>query len=117
MIWNDRLISEWAATGGITPFAGDCVNPASLDLRLGNTIREPHEIWSYLSAVDMECKIKDGSIETLPLWGDAFEFTEYWLMPHGKGSNFILCHSLEFVNIPDDMAAILYSKSSTGRRG
>jgi deoxycytidine triphosphate deaminase len=24
---------------------------------------------------------------------------------------------LEFVNIPDDMAAILYSKSSTGRRG
>lgn len=117
MIWNDRLIAEWACTGGVTPFAGDCVNPASLDLRLGNTIREPAKIWSYLSVVDLECKIKDGSIEALPLWGEPFEFQTYWLMPHGKGPNFILCHSLEFVNIPDDMAAILYSKSSTGRRG
>lgn len=117
MIWNDRLINEWAQAGGIVPFAEDCVNPASLDLRLGDLIREPHEIWSYLSAVDIERKIADGTIEKLPMWGEPFYFKTYWLMPHGKGPNFILCHSLEFVNIPDDMAAILYSKSSTGRRG
>lgn len=117
MIWNDRRIYEWAATGGVTPFAEDLVNPASLDLRLGSMIREPHEVWSRLSVIDLRQKIADGSIEQLPLWGDPFFFHTYWLMPHGKGCNFVLCHSLEFVNIPDDMAAILYSKSSTGRRG
>ncbi len=117
MIWNDRKIREWAETGGVTPYAEELVNPASLDLRLGDTIREPHEIWSRLSAIDMQYKIADGSIEQLPLWGDPFKFDFYWLMPHGKGPNFILCHSLDVVNIPDDTAAILYSKSSTGRRG
>lgn len=117
MILNDRLIREWAQTGGVTPYAEDMINPASLDLRLGNSIREPHPIWSRLSVIDLQQKITDGSIEQLPLWGDPFEFADYWLMPHGKGCNFILCHSLEFVDIPDDMAAILYSKSSTGRRG
>ena len=86
-------------------------------MRLGNTIREPHEIWSYLSVVDLECKIKDGSIEALQMWGEPFEVTGYCLIPLCKGPDFILGHSLEFVNIPDDMSAILYSKSSTGRRG
>lgn len=117
MIWNDRMIHEWALAGGVTPFDEKCVNPASLDLRLGNTIREPHEIWSRLSAFDLRQRIASGGINDMPLWGEPFEFVEYWLMPHGKGPNFILCHSLEFVDIPSDMAAILYSKSSTGRRG
>lgn len=117
MIWNDTKLIQWIRSGGVTPADYDCVNPASLDLRLGSLIREPHEIWSRLSVIDLQHKIADGSIEQLPLWGEPFDFAEYWLMPHGKGSNFILCHSLEFVNIPDDMAAILYSKSSTGRRG
>lgn len=117
MIWNDRRIAEWAQTGGVTPYAADLVNPASLDLRLGNMIREPHPIWERLSVIDLQHKIADGSIEQLPMWGEPFEFATYWLMPHGKGCNFILCHSLDFVNIPDDMAALLFSKSSTGRRG
>jgi dCTP deaminase len=117
MILNDRMIREWAAKGGITPFDTALVNPASLDLRLGNQIREPHEIWSRLSVIDLRHKIADGTIEQLPTWGEPFDFTKYWLMPHGKGANFILCSSLEFVNIPDDMAALLFSKSSTGRRG
>lgn len=117
MIWNDTKLIQWAASGGVTPFDKAMVNPASLDLRLGNTIREPHQIWSIISPADIDAKIADGSIEQLPLWGEPFEFDVYWLKPHRMGNNFILCHSLEFVNIPDNMAAILYSKSSTGRRG
>lgn len=117
MILNDLSIKRWAANGGVTPYDESLVNPASLDLRLGNTIREPHKTWSCISTIDMLAKIADGTIHDIPLWGDAFEFEEYWLMPKGHGPNFILCHSLEFVNIPDDMAAVLYSKSSTGRRG
>lgn len=117
MILNDTMLAQWATDGGVTPFDPKMINPASLDLRLGNMIREPHPIWSVLSEVDMHQKIADGSIFDLPHWGEPFTFDVYWLMPKGKGANFILCHSLEFINIPDDMAAVLYSKSSTGRRG
>lgn len=113
MIWNDRLIREWACTGGVTPYAGDCVNPASLDLRLGNTIRRPHPIWERLSSVDIDQKIADGTIEQLPKWGDPTEFSIEWLR-HGE---FVLLHSLEFVRIPPEAASILVLKSSRGRDG
>ena len=117
MIWNDTLIREWAESGGVTPFDSDMVNPASLDLRLGNKIREPHPVWSYISTVDMLRHINRGTIIDLPRWGDAVVFDSYWLMPRGHGCSFVLCHSVEFINMPDDTAAVLYSKSSTGRRG
>lgn len=117
MIWNDVAIKKWANTGGVTPYDESMVNPASLDLRLGNKIREPHKVWSYISTVDMLAHIADGSIDRMPQWGDEFEFEKYWLMPKGHGASFVLCHSLEFINIPDNMAALLFSKSSTGRRG
>lgn len=113
MIWNDRLITEWAHTGGVTPFAPDCVNPASLDLRLGNTIRRPHPIWERLSTVDIDHHIAAGTIEQLPKWGDPTEFDIQWLK-HGE---FVLLHSLEFVRIPPDAASILVLKSSRGRDG
>lgn len=113
MIWNDRKIYEWAATGGVTPFAEDCVNPASLDLRLGNMIRRPHQIWERLSTVDIDQKIADGSIRTLPKWGDAVAFTSCWL----KHNEFVLLHSMELVRIPPHAASILVLKSSKGRDG
>lgn len=113
MIWNDTRIKEWASSGGITPYDEALVNPASLDLRLGNMIREPHKVWSHLSVVDMQKKILDNSIEGLPHWDDAFEFGTYWLYPH----KFVLCHSLELVQIPPDVASILVLKSSQGRLG
>lgn len=113
MIWNDRLIREWAQTGGVTPFAEDCVNPASLDLRLGNTIRRPHPIWERLSTVDIDRKIEDGTIRQLPKWGDPTEFDTCWL----KRGEFVLLHSFEFVRIPPVAASILVLKSSRGRDG
>ena len=113
MIWNDRLIRLWASTGGVTPYAGGCVNPASLDLRLGNTIRRPHPIWERLSTVDIDRKIEDGTIEQLPKWGDPVEFEIDWLKHH----EFVLLHSLEFVRIPPEAASILVLKSSRGRDG
>lgn len=113
MIWNDRKIYEWAATGGITPFCEDLINPASLDLRLGNMIRRPHPIWERLSMVDIDQKIADGSIRQLPKWGDATEFTSSWL----KYGEFVLLHSLEAVCIPLEAASILVLKSSKGRDG
>jgi deoxycytidine triphosphate deaminase len=113
MIWNDRKIYEWASTGGVTPYANDLVNPASLDLRLGNMIRRPDPIWDRLSTVDIDQKIADGSIRDLPKWGEPIEFSSTWL----KRGEFVLLHSLEFVCIPPHAASILVLKSSRGRDG
>ena len=113
MIWNDRRIREWAETGGVTPYAPDLVNPASLDLRLGGMIRRPHPIWERLSTVDIEHHIAIGSIHDLPRWGDTVEFTSTWL----NRGEFVLLHSLEFVRIPPHAASILVLKSSKGRDG
>lgn len=113
MIWNDVKISQWAAAGGVTPFEPACVNPASIDLRLGNKIREPHKIWTCRSEIDMRKDIESGVIEHLPRWGEPTEFDVFWLMPR----RFVLCHSLELVRIPKDCVSLLFSKSSTGRIG
>ncbi len=113
MIWNDERIATWAASGGVTPFDESCVNPASLDLRLGNNIREPHKIWSHMSEIDMRQHIEYGHMDKLPKWGDAVEFEVFWLYP----KRFVLCHSLELVRIPVTVASILVLKSSQGRLG
>lgn len=113
MIWNDEKIAQWGNGGGVTPFDESLVNPASLDLRLGNQIRIPHEIWRDMSRAKMEQHIIDGTIDTLPRWSDPVEFSSWWLMPH----DFVLCHSLEFVRIPVYASSILVLKSSWGRKG
>lgn len=113
MIWNDRMIHEWASNGGVTPFDDKLVNPASIDLRLGNKIRVPHRIWSILPEVDMQRYIADGSIDQLPRWDEPTVYHVHWLFP----GRFVLCHSHEFVQIPTSAAAILFLKSSQGRLG
>ena len=113
MIWNDSKISAWAASGGVTPFDESCVNPASLDLRLGNQIREPHRCWSHMSEIDIRQHIERGDIDALPKWDEARTFEVFWLYP----KRFVLCHSLELVRIPVTVASILVLKSSWGRKG
>lgn len=116
MILPDYQIELWAREN-VTPFDPKMVNPASLDLKLGNEIRVPHPIWETMTKEEMQQRIEDRTIFDLPKWSAPITFDEFWLYPRGMGPNFILCSSLEYVNIPDDMAAILYSKSSTGRNG
>lgn len=112
-VWSDSKIAEWAASGGVTPFDESCINPASLDLRLGNQIREPHKIWNNPASGILERLIRDGSVEQMPKWAEPTKFEFFWLMP-GK---FVLCHSLELVRIPVNVASILVLKSSQGRLG
>ncbi len=113
MIWHDERIAAWAASGGVTPFDKSCVNPASLDLRLGNQIREPHRCWSHMSEIDMRQHIERGDIDALPKWDEPKTFETFWLYP----KRFVLCHSLEMVRIPVTVASILVLKSSQGRLG
>jgi dCTP deaminase len=92
MIWEDKKIRQYCEHRGmVIPYEPSLVNPASIDLRLGNELR------------------KAGSHG----WMDPIEFEGYVLGP----GDFVLCHSLEYVTIPVTAAGVLYSKSSTGRIG
>lgn len=107
-VWNDRKISEWAQSGGVTPFDAACVNPASLDLRLGNKIRFPKTRW-FEKYKKMPITMRTPASE---LWDEEIEFDEIIIPAHGVA----LCCSLEYVTMPPDACGTLMSKSSTGRR-
>jgi deoxycytidine triphosphate deaminase len=109
MIWNDVKIRTWASTGGVTPYDASLVNPASIDLRLGSSIRIPLQRWHYGGygrSVGKQTPADE-------LWQPAIEFDCYTLPPGA----FVLCHSLEYTTLPSTACAMLFSKSSTGRIG
>lgn len=108
MIWNDKMLTAWATAGGVTPFDSECVNPASLDLRLGNTIRIPCQYWSLLGSDPVSKKTLSSK-----LWQAPQPFETFVLWP----GHLVLCHSLEHTHIPLNACAMLLSKSSTGRLG
>lgn len=132
--WNDSDYHANPQT--VQPFEAANVNPASYDLRLGDTLRRVHPIWETLRYADMLDMCNGDTLpqyaaklltddewqayvtarfdlEALPKWGPAEQFDNAWLMP----GEFVLCSSLEIVTVPDDCLALLFSKSSTGRVG
>lgn len=93
MFWNDERLNNWASRNGVTPYDRTLINPASIDLRLGDHYRLPTAVgWS-----DPLLIVKEG----LTL----------------KPGQFVLLHTLETTAIPTNAAALLFLKSSTGRRG
>ena len=106
MILPDFMIRDWAESGGLSPFDGEYINPSSIDLRLGSTIRTPMWYWKPL-LWRLAYKLN------LPRWDRERVFDTYLLKP----GEFVLCSSMEVMRIPDNMIAVLFSKSSTGRRG
>lgn len=127
LILNDEQIKALCEGDAplVTPYDPALINPASIDLRLGNLIRRPRRWWGEVytperlsvARFQLETEGHDvgnrWSLGPDDLWEDAREFSTYYLLP----GEFVLCHSLEFVRIPRDVTALLYSKSSTGRRG
>lgn len=105
----DREIQDFAIRGGIEPFAQDQVNPASYNLRIGNTakIEQPFHM-----ADEYETTWRK------PLYQD-IDLTDYtaedpfWLPPGG----WILTDVLETIRIPADHEAQVILRSSAARRG
>ena len=97
----------------VTPYDPALINPASIDLRLGNTIRLPRFFWT--SKISKVWTIDEMvAAEPVPLWcDDVVRFTEHWLLP----GEFVLCHSLEYIRVPPNATALLYCKSTTVRNG
>jgi dCTP deaminase len=89
MILPDFKIRQWAELGGIEPFNSGHINPASVDLTLGQ---------SYIDlATDEEHLLTD----------------QFLLMP-GEA---ILATTVEYISLPASYAAAVYLKSSMARVG
>lgn len=116
-VWNDVTLRQACSEQElVTPYdptlvhKASLINPASIDLRLGEEYYRTHPFWSDYNLREPE------KVEQVPLWGQAQRVAlgeSFWLMPH----EFVLCHSLETVKIPRNACALLFSKSTTGRIG
>jgi len=90
MILPDYKLREWAFGGGLTPFDPECVNPASVDLRVST---------KYLIGLS--------GWPGCPVAGQ-------WVIKPGYP---VLLSTIEFVRMPSDCAGVLYLKSSLARQG
>jgi dCTP deaminase len=89
MILPDFKIRHWAETGGLDPFNEAHINPASVDLTLGQ---------SYIDLATGEESALTGPLLLSP--GEA-----------------ILATTAEYIRLPGHYAAAVYLKSSLARKG
>jgi dCTP deaminase len=97
------ILADWQITarcegGMVTPFDPELVNPASLDVRLGDTL--------------LIESVQGPEMVPYPLAGHTQD-SPYLLVP----GQFVLACTVEVFNLPDDIAAQFMLKSSRARSG
>jgi dCTP deaminase len=90
----------------IEPWDASLVQPASVDLRLGDSFRVFHN--HRTSAIDLRDPPRDLTEEVVPTEGEPFVI---------HPGEFVLGRTLEWVELPDDVLARVEGKSSLGRLG
>lgn len=106
-LYSDYDLEKWARGGGVRPFDPDLLNPASIDLRLGSTIRTAKWWWSIPAMRPIAHKRK------WEKWGDPQPMGHFTLWP----GQFVLCDTLETLTIPNNAGGFLFLKSTPGRWG
>jgi len=103
MILSDRTITQMLHTHElvITPLEPHQIQPASVDVRLGNTFSIVED--SPTGVIDMTDAIPYKTIET----------DTYVLLP----GQFVLATTMEYFELPDDLTAFVEGRSSLGRMG
>ena len=103
MILSDKTIRALLAEGklGISPLEDIQIQPASVDIRLGNSFSVPES--SGNAALRMDSRPEYRSVT-----GDSF-----LLLP----GRFVLASTMEYVRLPDDLTAFVEGRSSIGRLG
>ena len=92
--------------GAMANTSTECVNAASLDIRLGESIMV--ETWSdYMRPLDYSKRDKL-CMNTVKLSPAGYKI---------RPGEFFLAHTIEVCNFPDDLAALFRIKSSMGRIG
>jgi dCTP deaminase len=107
-VLSDGTIARLVEAGAITidPWDPDLVQPASVDLRLGNSFRVFHN--HRASAIDLR-EPPSNLTESITI-GDGDSFVIH-------PGEFCLGATLEYVELPDNIVARIEGKSSLGRLG
>ena len=104
MIWSDQRIFKKLFLNGAIEFGkSEMINPASINLRLGN---------SFLIPVEMPGGITLG--EQLSYERKLLLDSEQY---HMKPGEFVLGTTKEYIQMPDNVAAFVQGRSSIGRIG
>ncbi len=103
MILSDKTILQMLDEGTleISPVTKDQIQPASVDIRLGNTFSVVEDFSTGI--ITMENEIAYKTIET----------DTYILLP----GQFVLATTMEYFSLPDDLTAFVEGRSSLGRMG
>lgn len=103
MILSDKTIMKMLKEGTLTisPLTDEQIQPASVDVRLGNTFSIVED--SSTGIITMENKIGYKIIET----------DTYILLP----GQFVLATTMEYFSLPNNLTAFVEGRSSLGRMG
>ena len=103
MILSDKTIMDMLKEGTleITPLTEQQIQPASVDVRLGDTFSIVED--SSTGIITLENEIKYKTIKT----------DTYVLLP----GQFVLATTMEYFSLPDNLTAFVEGRSSLGRMG
>ena len=103
MILSDRTISEMLKdkTLVIEPAETGQIQPASVDIRLGNTFSVVDDTPSGIITMNSQIAYKTITAD------------RYLLLP----GQFVLATTMEYIELPDDLTAFVEGRSSLGRMG
>ena len=103
MILSDRTIMQMLEEGtlGISPINKEQIQPASVDIRLGDTFSIVEDTSSGIISLASEIRYKTIKTDT------------YLLLP----GQFVLATTMEYFSLPDDLTAFVEGRSSLGRMG
>ena len=103
MILSDKTILKMLQdkTLRIEPLSEEQVQPASVDIRLGNTFSIVDDTPSGVITLEHEIKYKTITTDT------------FLIMP----GQFVLATTMEYIELPDNLTAFVEGRSSLGRMG
>jgi len=103
MILSDRTIIKMLEEGSlkISPLNINQIQPASVDIRIGNTFCIVEDSPTGIITLDSEAKYKTIKADT------------YILLP----GQFVLATTMEYIELPDYLTAFVEGRSSLGRLG
>lgn len=103
MILSDKTLLKMLddETLRIEPLEREQIQPASIDIRLGNTFGVVEDTPSGIITLEKEIHYKTITSDT------------YILLPN----QFVLATTMEYIALPDDLTAFVEGRSSLGRMG
>ena len=103
MILSDKTIKKMLneKTLVIDPLNEEQIQPASVDIRLGNTFSVVDDTPTGIITLDSQIKYKSISTDT------------YLILP----GQFVLATTMEYFELPDNLTAFVEGRSSLGRMG